>query len=68
MLLLTLVIPAYAAGVTIDTGRTGSFTIVFWFFVVINQSNRKTYSFGIAFPSSNMRIEINIVVFKINYN
>lgn len=27
ILLLTLVIPAYAAGVTIDTGKTGSFTI-----------------------------------------
>ena len=27
LLLLTLVVPAYAAGVTIDTGKTGSFTI-----------------------------------------
>ena len=27
ILLLTLVVPAYAAGVTIDTGKTGSFTI-----------------------------------------
>ena len=27
LLLLTLVVPAYAAGVTIDTGKTGSLTI-----------------------------------------
>ena len=27
LLLLTLVVPVYAAGVTIDTGKTGSFTI-----------------------------------------
>ena len=27
VLLLTLIVPAYAAGVTIDTSKTGSFTI-----------------------------------------